>query len=215
MPGAGIVRQDGHMDQTLRGLVVCLPDASLDDYVGAVEVLAQEGFGAVALPVGAEAYADVVAIFGARLRVGAMRVATPEQVHRAADLGATFVFGDDADPALADAANDRGLESYLPAMTPTEVRAVLALPVAGALLFPADVVGHAMANRLGQLGLCDRVIPVGGVGAFAAGEWHKAGSPAVGVDTALLGDALTGGSLSQLRDRTGSFRSVDKRMVEQ
>lgn len=202
------------MDQPLRGLIVCLPDASLDDYIGAVEVLVQEGFSTFALPVSAEAFGDVVAIFGARVTVGASRVALPQQVHAAADAGARFILADDGGSALADAAAERGLPCYLPAMTPTEVRAVLEMPVAGALLFPADVVGHAMAARLQQLGLSDRVIPLGGIGAYAAGEWGKSGAPAVCVDTALLGDALTGGSLSSLRDRCGSFRSVEQRMLE-
>lgn len=201
------------MDQPLRGLIVCLPDATLDDYIGAVEVLVQEGFSTFALPVTAEAFGDVLAIFGARATVGAMRVALPDQVHSAADQGARFILADDAGSALADAANSRHLPIFLPAMTPTEVRAVLEMPVTGALLFPADVMGHAMGARLGQLGLADRVIPLGGVGAFAAGEWHKAGSPAVGIDTALLGDALSGGSLSNLRDRCGSFRGVEQKML--
>ena len=56
-------------------------------------------------------------------------------------------------------------------------------------------------------------MPLGGLGAYAAGEWNKAGAPAVCVDSALLGDAVTGGSLSLLRDRCGSFRSVEKAMT--
>lgn len=203
------------MDQPLRGLIVCLPDAALDDYVGAVEVLVQEGFSHLALPVGAEPFADVVGIFGARAGFGASRVSLPEQVHAAADAGARFILADDSGSAIADAAQQRGLPCFLPAMTPTEVRAVLEMPVAGALLYPADVVGHAMAARLGELGLCDRVVPMGGVGAYAAGEWWKSGSRAVCVDSALLGDALTGGSLGLLRERCGSFRSVELRMFEE
>ena len=202
------------MDQPLRGLIVCLPDATLDDYVGAVEVLVQEGFRLFALPVTAEAFGDVVAIFGPRATIGAIRVAHPDQVHRAADLGARFILADDSGSSIGDAANARDLPCYLPAMTPTEVRAVLEMSVSGALLFPADVVGHAMAVRLGQMGLGDRVVPMGGVGAFAAGEWAKVGSPMVCVDQALLGDALEGGSLARLRDRCGSFRSVEQRMLE-
>ncbi len=198
-----------------RGLIVCLPDAPLDDVVGAVEVLIQEGFSRFALPASGEAFADAVAIFGARATLGALRVSTIVGVESAAAAGAGFVLADVASGELAESAARAGLACYLPAMTPTEIRAVLDHPhVAGALLYPADVVGHAMAHRLAELGLADRVVPLGGVGAYAAGEWSKAGSPAVCVDQALLGDALAGGSLALLRDRCGSFRAVEQAMPQ-
>ncbi|MCG6567429.1 hypothetical protein C3E87_07315 [Tessaracoccus sp. ZS01] len=197
---------------TLRGIVVCLPDASLDDYVGVIEVLVQEGFSRFALPAGAAAFADVTTIFGARADFGALRVSSSAEVHRSAEAGAAFVFSDVADSDVADAADERGLECWCSAMTPREVRAALQLSN-GALLYPADVVGHAMAARLKELGVVDRVVPLGGIGAYAAGEWFKAGAPAVGVDQTLLGDAFDGGSLSQLRDRCNSFIALERRLV--
>lgn len=202
--------QDGGM--TVRGIVVCLPDASIDDYVGVIEVLIQEGLTRFALPATAEALADVVAIFGARATFGALRVTTSEHVHRAADAGARFVFSDIAGSDVADASDERALECWGSALTPREVRGAVQLSN-GALLYPADVVGHAMAPRLAELGLIDRVIPLGGVGAYAAGEWLKAGSPAVGVDATLLGDAFEGGSLVQLRERCHSFVGLERRHV--
>lgn len=198
----------------LRGLIVVLPDAPIDDLVGTVEVLVEEGFSNFALPVASEAFGDAVAIFGARAVVGVSRVSTAAQVAEAAGVGARFVLADVASAEVASLASDLGLACYLTAMTPSEVRAALAVPGAtGALLYPADVVGHAMATRLAEMGLAGRVVPLGGVGAYAAGEWGKAGAPAVCVDQALLGDALNGGSLGLLRDRSGSFRSVEKTML--
>ena len=107
-----------------------------------------------------------------------------------------------------DAAVERGVACYAAAMTPTEVRRVLDGRATGALLWPADVVGHAIGARFAEIGLAERVIPLGGIGAYAAGEWLKSGSPAVCIDTTLIGDAFTGGSLVQLRDRCGSFVTV-------
>ncbi|GAA4901017.1 bifunctional 4-hydroxy-2-oxoglutarate aldolase/2-dehydro-3-deoxy-phosphogluconate aldolase [Tessaracoccus lubricantis] len=199
---------------TVRGIVVCLPDASLDDYVGVVEVLIQEGFTRFALPATAEALRDVTTIFGSRATFGALRVSSSTHVHLAADAGAAFVFSDVADSDVADAADERGVECFGSAMTPREVRGALQLSN-GALLHPADVVGHAMAARLRELGLADRVIPLGGIGAYAAGEWFKAGAPAVGIDHTLLGDAFDGGSLSQLRERCTSFIALERRIVEE
>lgn len=195
---------------TLRGIVVCLPDAPIEDYVGVVEVLIQEGFTRFVLPAAADGFADVTGIFGARARFGAVRVSSSADVARAADAGAAFVFSDVADSDVADAAEERGLECWLSAMTPTEVRGALELS-AGALLYPADVIGHAMGPRLAELGLIGRAVPLGGIGAYAAGEWLKAGAQAVGIDHTLLGDAFDGGSLSQLRDRCNSFIALERR----
>jgi 2-dehydro-3-deoxyphosphogluconate aldolase/(4S)-4-hydroxy-2-oxoglutarate aldolase len=193
------------------GVVVSLPDASLDDHVGAIEVLIQEGLTSFALPAACEAFADVVAIFGARAVVGATRVVDVDGVRLAAERGARFVLAAVASAAVAAAAQEAGLPCHGAAMTPTEVRAALDLPGGGVLLYPADVTGHAIAPRLKELGLIDRIVALGGVGAYAAGEWLKAGAQAVCVDSTLLGDAYSGGSLGQLRDRCSSFVAVNRR----
>ena len=191
---------------------MCLPEASIDDYIGVVEVLIQEGFTRFAMPASAEAFRDVAGIFGSRAQFGALRVTSSADVHRAADAGASFAFSDVADSDVADAADERQLDCWLSAMTPREVRAALQLS-GRALLYPADVLGHAMAHRLDELGLIDEVVPLGGIGAYAAGEWLKAGAKAVGVDATLLGGAFDGGSLSMLRDRCNWFISLERRYV--
>lgn len=194
-----------------RGIIVSLPDAPLDDYVGVVEVLIQEGFTTFALPAAAASLADVIAIFGARARFGVSRVVAAAQVVDAVEAGAGFVLADIASADIAAAAAELPVACHLSAMTPTEVRAVLAMPDAGALIYPADVVGHALGARLAELGLISRAIPMGGIGAYAAGEWLKSGAPAVCIDSTLLGDAFAGGSLAQLRDRSTSFVAVGRR----
>lgn len=193
------------------GIIVRLADVGIDDLVGPVEVLVQEGLATFSLPVGSAAFPDLTSIYGMRATFGAHAVTTVDEVGSAAGVGATFLLADDASLELAEAAGAAGLPIWLPAMTPTEVRAVLRMPVEGVLVFPADVVGHAMASHLGRMGLAERCIPAGGVGAFSAGEWLKAGAPAVCVDETLVGDALTGGDLAQLRDRCGSFLTVLKK----
>jgi 2-dehydro-3-deoxyphosphogluconate aldolase/(4S)-4-hydroxy-2-oxoglutarate aldolase len=47
-----------------------------------------------------------------------------------------------------------------------------------------------------------QVIPSGGVDRETAGDWIRVGCPAVSIGGPLLGDALTGGPLAALRDRT-------------
>ncbi|WP_185975715.1 aldolase [Tessaracoccus rhinocerotis] len=198
-------------DAPLTGLVVCLDDVDVDELVGAVEVLVQEGFRNFALAAGSEALGETIEIFAARARFGAHGVRSTQDLARLVAAGGSFAFVDLPEADAVAAAREAGVPVWVQAMTPTEVRGVLELGADGAMLFPADVVGHAMAKHLETLSLADRVVPRGGVGAFAAGEWLKAGAPAVCVDQTLLGDALSGGDLGALRDRCSSFIQVQVR----
>ncbi len=191
------------------GLVICLDDVALDDLVGAVEVMIQEGLKTFSLPVGHAEADDIVAIFGPRATFGLHGAVTAADVVLVQDWAA-FLLVDELDDDLVTRAGESGIAVYAQAMTPTEVRAVLARGATGALLFPADVVGHVMAERLKSLGLAKNVVPRGGIGAFSSTEWMKAGAPAACVDATLLGDALRGGDLGLLRDRCGSFAKVNR-----
>lgn len=51
-------------------------------------------------------------------------------------------------------------------------------------------------------------MPVGGVDARAAREYLDRGAIAVGVGSPLVGDAVHGGDLDQLRARAAGFRQV-------
>ena len=191
------------------GLIVCLDDVALDDLVGAVEVMIQEGLKTFSLPVGHGEASGIVAIFGPRATFGVHGMVTRDAMAAVRDW-ATFILADLLDDALVGEAAAADVPLYAQAMTPSEVRAVLERGADGALLFPADVVGHVMAERLKLLELADRVVPRGGIGAFSATEWMKAGAPAACVDATLLGDALRGGDLGLLRDRCGTFAKVNR-----
>ena len=192
---------------TPAGLIICLDNVSLDNLVGAVEVMIQEGLKTFSLPAKHEELDDIVAIFGARAQFGIHGAVSDETMQGVAGWAA-FALVDVLEEGVAEMAREANTSVWAQAMTPTEVRSVLALGATGALLFPADVVGHVMAERLARLGLADRVIPRGGIGAFSATEWMKGGAPAACVDNTLLSDALRGGDLGSLRDRCGSFVKV-------
>lgn len=209
------VRHDGGMEprSPLRGLVVCLEDVDIDDLVGAAEVMVQEGLRTFSLPSTSDALPEFSGIFSSRARVGVHGVVTATRAAAAVEAGASFLLLDAPDADAVTLAEEAGVASYAQAMTPTEVRAVLELPVTGAMVYPADVLGHVMAHRLAALGLVDRVVARGGVGAYAAGEWLAAGAAAACVDVTLLSDALHGGDLGQLRDRCGSFVTAQDKQV--
>ncbi|MDO5066783.1 MAG: hypothetical protein Q4D96_05855 [Propionibacteriaceae bacterium] len=190
-------------DAPLTGLVVLLDPAPLDALVGVMEVLVQEGAATLSLPATCEEFTTISSMYGARARIGC-HGPVAEALQRL-DHGAQFLLPDELDAAAAVTARERGVACYATAMTPTEVRTALLLPVDGVQLYPADVVGPMMAERLREIGLVQHVIPRGGVAAYAAKQWLKAGAPAVCLDQPLLGDALTGGDLGALRERYRNF----------
>lgn len=188
------------------GIITCLPDADVDDLASVIEVLIQEKLHTFAAPVGR--LEELRSLFDARGMFGAWGVDGVESLRQAAEAGAAFVLADVADEAMASFASEHETTWFAQALTPLEVRAVIDLGATGALLWPAEIVGHAMARHLERVGLASKVIPMGGVGAFSAGEWLVHGAPAACVDETLLGDAFDDGDLGMLRERCASFRKA-------
>ena len=195
----------------LSGLIVCLEDANIDYLVGAAEVLVQEGFHTFSLPAQSAAFPEFATIYGTRARIGIHGDPTAAEIAALAAAGASFALLDQPDATTAQTAAAAGVRVYAQAMTPGEIRSVRQNLKTGVMVFPADVLGHVMATRLNELGLLQDVIPRGGLGAYAAGEWLKAGASAACIDATLLADALRGGDLEDLRDRCGSFVAVEEK----
>ena len=57
-------------DAPLTGTVALLGDAPLEELIGVVEVLAQEGVANLSLPVDSANLEDLVALYGQRIRIG-------------------------------------------------------------------------------------------------------------------------------------------------
>ena len=57
-------------DAPLTGVVALLDEASLDDLIGVIEVLAQEGVPNLSLPAGLPALEELAALYGTRIRIG-------------------------------------------------------------------------------------------------------------------------------------------------
>ena len=58
-------------DAPLNGIVALLDDAPLDDHIGVVEVLAQEGVTNLSLFTGAPDFEELASLYGQRVRLGA------------------------------------------------------------------------------------------------------------------------------------------------
>jgi len=188
-----IVRADGA--ETALACVQTLVEAG----VTALEV-------SLTTPGGVEAIARARSQYDPDILIGAGTVVTAAQADEVAAARADFT----VTPAITRGAH-RSVELGLPllcgALTPTEVVAALDLGATAVKIFPAKVYGPGYLTEL-RAPLPDApLIAVGGVDAQSAPKYLAAGALAVGVGSPLLGDAGTGGSLSELAIRAARFRT--------
>ncbi|WP_433160984.1 bifunctional 4-hydroxy-2-oxoglutarate aldolase/2-dehydro-3-deoxy-phosphogluconate aldolase [Kribbella sp. CA-247076] len=189
-----IVRADG--PETALACVRTLVDAGIT----ALEI-------SLTTPGGVEAIAKARSEYDPSILIGAGTVITPAQADEVAAAGAGFV----VTPAITRGAH-RSVELGLPvlcgALTPTEVVAALELGATAVKIFPAKVYGPGYFRELRAPLPGAPLIAVGGVDAETAPEYLAAGALAVGVGSPLLGDAGTGGSLTDLANRAQTFRTA-------
>jgi 2-dehydro-3-deoxyphosphogluconate aldolase/(4S)-4-hydroxy-2-oxoglutarate aldolase len=140
--------------------------------------------------------------FGDRAVIGVGTVVERSQLDEAADAGATFAVSPHLDPALGEHAQELGLGWYPGAATPTEILRAWQLGARAVKVFPAAQLGGPafLTQVLAPLDFVD-VVPTGGVGVEDAPAYLAAGAVAVGLGSPLVGDALTSGDLTGLRDR--------------
>lgn len=140
--------------------------------------------------------------FGEGVAIGVGTVTTLEHVDATADAGGTFIVAPNFDAAVGARATERGLGWYPGTLTPTEILAAWTAGATAAKVFPASAVGGPEYFRQ-VLAPLDSVLmmPTGGVALDSIPEYLRAGAVAVGLGSPLVGDALTGGDLGQLRLR--------------
>lgn len=147
---------------------------------------------------------DAVAELGDQLTIGTGTVLTEEDARRSHAAGAEFL----VTPAAwerGDAARPPSVPVLTGALTPTEVWSAHQRGAAAVKLFPASLGGPTYVRALRDPFPQVPLMPVGGVDLTAAAEHLDAGALAVGVGSPLLGDAVTGGRLSDLAKRTRRF----------
>lgn len=134
--------------------------------------------------------------------VGAGTVLTAEHVARTFDAGGRYVVAPNTDAQVGEAAAAAGLAWYPGALTPTEIGRAWRLGATAVKVFPASAVGGASFIRAirGPMSHIP-VMPTGGVGVDDIPAYFSAGVIAVGMGSPLLGDALHGGSLTELSQR--------------
>lgn len=140
--------------------------------------------------------------------IGMGAVLRTEQVRAAAEAGAGFVVCPNTDPAVAACAHELALGYFPGAFTATEIVTADSLGAAAVALFPAMLGGPAY---LAQLRAHMPDIPpmaTGDIPIADAVTFIRMGAAAVGMGRPLVGDALTGGDLTQLRHRISALREA-------
>jgi 2-dehydro-3-deoxyphosphogluconate aldolase/(4S)-4-hydroxy-2-oxoglutarate aldolase len=146
--------------------------------------------------------------FGAEATVGAGTVRTVADAEDAVEAGARFLVSPHTDPAIQGRARELGA-GYLPgAFTATEIVTAWTRGATAIKLFPARLGGPRYLRDLREPLPDIPIVPTGGVSADNVAEWFAAGAVAVGVGSALIGDALDGGDLAALAARATELVKV-------
>jgi 2-dehydro-3-deoxyphosphogalactonate aldolase len=176
--------------RTDTGLVAILRGVTPRDVVALGEVLVQEGFSAVEVPLNSpDPFASVRLLaqaFGERCAVGAGTVLTVPDVVRARDAGARILVAPNCDPAVIAAAVAHGMRPYPGVATPTEAFTAVAAGARSIKLFPSDAVGiGGMKAWRAVLPGDVEMLPVGGVDESNLAAWAVAGAGGAGLGSCL------------------------------
>ncbi|WP_406144682.1 bifunctional 4-hydroxy-2-oxoglutarate aldolase/2-dehydro-3-deoxy-phosphogluconate aldolase [Streptomyces sp. NBC_01012] len=191
------------------GLVAILRARGHGPLLDAIRVLVEAGVRIVEVtiptPGSMEAVAAAAKEFGSEVLIGTGTVLTTEDVSRTADAGGRFVVCPHTDPVVITAARASGLGSLPGAYTPTEVLTAWRCAPSAVKIFPASALGpHYVAGLAAPLPDIP-VVPTGGIGVDDIAAYRGAGAVAVGVSSPLIGDALSGGSLTELHHRARRY----------
>jgi len=172
------------------GLVAILRGVAPHEVVALGEVLVEEGFAAVEVPLNSpDPFSSVRRLAdacGERCVVGAGTVLTVADVERARAAGARMVVSPNSDPVVVAAAVEQGLRPYPGAATPTEAFAALAAGARSIKLFPSDAVGiSGMKAWRAVLPADVELVPVGGVDETNLAAWAAAGAGGAGLGSCL------------------------------
>lgn len=144
--------------------------------------------------------------------IGAGGVRTVSAVDRCAAAGVDFVAATTFSPDVLWRAQECALPIVCGALTPTEIDAAWRYGPAAVKVFPIGTSGGAryledVRSTLPEVPL----VPAGGMSLSDVDDYLAAGALAVGVGSALLGDATAGGRLDELAARATRVATIADR----
>jgi 2-dehydro-3-deoxyphosphogluconate aldolase / (4S)-4-hydroxy-2-oxoglutarate aldolase len=143
---------------------------------------------------------------------GVGTVHTPEEVHRAADLGAAFVISPTLSRPVIAAARERGIATIPGCLTPTEMWQATQWGADAVKIFPASLWTPASLSAMLAALPALRCVPTGGIAPGEVTQWLDAGALAVGMGAALTtlpAGPLPWASAPPYRLRANSCIAVD------
>jgi 2-dehydro-3-deoxyphosphogluconate aldolase / (4S)-4-hydroxy-2-oxoglutarate aldolase len=190
-------------------LIVVVRAAHAADYDRVLDVLVEAGIRSVELTLTTPGTLDLLprllGRFGDVADIGVGTVVDRGQLAAAIEAGAHYLVTPITDLDLVDAATRAGVPIVPGGLTPTELFGAWRAGAAAVKIFPANQVGPGYLGDLRGPFPDIAAVPSGGVDLPGAAAWLKAGAAAVSVGGPLLGDALRGGDVNALRDRTAAF----------
>ncbi|MEZ3182834.1 bifunctional 4-hydroxy-2-oxoglutarate aldolase/2-dehydro-3-deoxy-phosphogluconate aldolase [Streptomyces pimonensis] len=143
-------------------------------------------------------------VTGAAL-VGAGTVRDRETARRAVEAGAHYLLTPGVLPDVLDEAGSLGVPVVCGAFTTTEVMEAWRLGAALVKLFPARLGGPAYLASLTMAFGDIPLVPTGGITADDLADYFAAGAHAAALGRPLVGDALHGGNLADVRHRAADL----------
>ena len=193
-------------------LIVVVRASDAADYDRVLDVLVEAGIRSLELtlttPGTIERLPELLTRYGSEADIGVGTVVDGEQLDAAVQAGAHYLVTPIADLELVTASTRAGVPIVPGGLTPTELFGAWRAGAAAVKVFPANVVGPGYLKDLRGPFPGIAAVPSGGVDLAGAAAWLTAGAAAVSVGGPLLGDALRGGDLAALRDRTSEFVAV-------
>lgn len=175
------------------------------DYAPVIDVLAENGVRSVELTLSTpntfEHLPAIVARGGADVEVGLGTITTVEEAQRAIDAGARYLVTPILNAAVIELAVRSGVPVYPGGLTPTELFAAWEAGATAVKIFPAESVGPQYGSHLRGPFPELQFVPSGGITLADIPLWLRAGAVAVSLGGPLVGDALKGGSLTELATR--------------
>jgi len=158
--------------------------------------LVEAGIGIIEVPLNSpdplESIAALAGALGARARIGAGTVLSPNEVARVREAGGTLIVSPDTNPDVIVATKAAGMASYPGAMTPSECFAALRAGADGLKLFPASLIGPDGLKAIrAVLPEGTETYAVGGAGPENFALWRAAGVTGFGIGTALYTPGLS------------------------
>jgi 2-dehydro-3-deoxyphosphogluconate aldolase / (4S)-4-hydroxy-2-oxoglutarate aldolase len=187
-------------------LIAVLRAPQATDYDAVVEVLGQNGVRCVELTLSTPGTIDhlpaLIDHAGSELEIGVGTITTVTDAQRAIDAGAKYLVTPVINLEIIALALKHRLPVFPGGLTPTELHSAWVAGATAVKVFPAQTVGAKYGSHLRGPFPDLRFVPSGGVGLDDIPAWLNAGATAVSLGGPLIGDALKGGSLQGLAERT-------------